>query len=167
MANLLTVTRLLLILPFLFFVYGSPPQRIPAAIVFVIAALTDALDGYVARSFGQVTEVGKMIDPLIDRFFLIIVAIALYTQFKQPPLFALIILVARDFFLVWGYIYLRSKQIQMSVTLLGKTATGIIMVAFAFIILGLGAGQMLFLVGLLVYIFAAIEYTFHAFKMIS
>ena len=165
MANLLTISRLFLIPLFLYFLFASPPQRVPATIIFAIAALTDALDGYVARGIGQVTELGKIIDPLTDRFFLMAVVVALFIQFKQPPLFALIIFIIRDLFLLGGYVFLRRKEKQIQVSILGKTATATLMVAFALMILGLPIGEILFFLGLALYILSAIEYVRSAIKI--
>ena len=66
-ANKVTVLRLLLIPVFLvlYYMYGSTYNI--AAIVFVIASLTDALDGHLARSRNLVTTFGKFVDPLVDK----------------------------------------------------------------------------------------------------
>jgi cardiolipin synthase len=112
-----------------------------------------------------VTELGKMMDPLTDRLFLITVIITIYIRFNQPPLYAVIILVARDLFLLCGYVYLKRNEKQMAVTMLGKTATATLMVAFGFMILGLGIGEIIFFCGLILYLLSAIEYVRSAIRI--
>ncbi len=64
-ANLLTALRILLILPFLYFVYA---QRFGLALaVFFVASITDYADGYIARNFNQKTRLGQVLDPLADK----------------------------------------------------------------------------------------------------
>lgn len=166
MANIITVSRLLLIPFFLYFMFSSPPQNLLATIVFVAAALTDTLDGYVARRLDQVTELGKKIDPLTDRIFIVTAVIALYLRDSQPPLFALAILLVRELFLLYGYLYLNKRGKQLPVSFLGKTATTILMTAFAFMIFGYGPGLFLFYIGLFLYIISALDYARFALRMI-
>ena len=66
--NLLTLTRILLIPVFVvLFVTPDQDRSLMAAIVFVVAAVTDMLDGYLARRSGQVTKLGKLLDPIADK----------------------------------------------------------------------------------------------------
>lgn len=166
MANMITLSRLLLIPFFLYFMFSSPPQNLLATIVFVAAALTDTLDGYVARRLDQVTELGKKIDPLTDRIFIVTAVIALYLRDSQPPLLALAILLVRELFLLFGYFYLKQQGKQLRVSFLGKTATAILMTAFAFMILGHDLGLVLFYIGLFLYIISALDYARFALRMI-
>jgi CDP-diacylglycerol--glycerol-3-phosphate 3-phosphatidyltransferase len=70
-ANLLTLIRLLLVPVFAFFLFvddgHSEGWRIAAWVVFAVASITDPADGYLARSRGLVTEVGKVADPIADK----------------------------------------------------------------------------------------------------
>ncbi len=166
MANIITLSRLLLIPLFLYFMFSSPPQNLLATIVFVAAALTDTLDGYVARRLDQVTELGKKIDPLTDRIFIVTAVIALYLRDNQPPLFVLAILLVRELSLLFGYFYLKQQAKQLPVSFLGKAATATLMTAFSFMILGYGLGLVLFYIGLFLYIISALDYTRFALRMI-
>ncbi|MCR2806763.1 CDP-alcohol phosphatidyltransferase family protein [Paenibacillus soyae] len=73
--NLLTALRFLLI-PVYIGVFASG-HMIPAFLVVVAAGVTDVLDGYIARKFGQVTPAGEMLDPLADKLMLITVIVSL------------------------------------------------------------------------------------------
>ncbi len=165
MANMLTISRLILIPLFLYLLFSSPPRNLIAAVVFGLAGITDALDGYVARKFDQVTELGKIIDPLADRIFIVTAVIALYVRDRQPPLFALIILLTREIVLLWGYVYLRKQGKKLSVSFLGKTATAVLITAFVFMIMQSSAGPILFYIGLGLYIVSALDYMRVAAKM--
>ena len=73
--NKLTVIRILLIPVFLFFglftmpgAYGETVSRILAALIFAAAAITDFADGKIARKYGLITDFGKFLDPLADKF---------------------------------------------------------------------------------------------------
>ena len=69
LANKLTMLRMFLVPVFLIFisVKGIPYGSIVATLVFIIASITDQLDGYIARSRNQVTNFGKFMDPLADK----------------------------------------------------------------------------------------------------
>lgn len=167
MANLITLSRLFLIPVFLYCMFLSPPQNLIAAIIFGLAAVTDTLDGYVARNIGRVTELGKIMDPLVDRIFIVITIIALYIRDGQPPFFTLAILIGREIFLLLGYVYMRKREIKISVSLLGKTATAFLMTSFAFLILKTFLGLILFYIGLALYIVSTFYYVKEATKATS
>ena len=69
LANKLTMLRIFLVPIFLIFmaVKGIPYGREAATIIFILASLTDKLDGYIARSRNQITNFGKFMDPLADK----------------------------------------------------------------------------------------------------
>ncbi|HEB12742.1 MAG TPA: CDP-alcohol phosphatidyltransferase family protein, partial [Actinobacteria bacterium] len=83
MANALTFCRLLLIpVVFKLILQDSPL----AVLVFGIAALTDLFDGYLARRTNKVTELGRLLDPFVDRLLIAGVVIALVLKYQEPPL---------------------------------------------------------------------------------
>ena len=95
--NKLTILRVLLIpvLVVLFYL-RFPFADFVTAGVFVIACLTDTLDGYIARSRNQITDFGKFMDPLADKL-LVTAAILIFVQWGQMPSWAAIIIIAREF----------------------------------------------------------------------
>ena len=64
--------------------------------IFIIASLTDFLDGYIARHYNQTTDFGKFLDPLADKL-LVIAAMTMFCQWGQMPAWALMIVLTREF----------------------------------------------------------------------
>lgn len=94
--NTLTFLRILLV-PVYIGLFSTPTveRAILAAAVFGLAALTDLLDGYIARQRAQVTKVGRLIDPLADKF-LVISGLVLLVQFQRVEAWLAIALIVRD-----------------------------------------------------------------------
>lgn len=96
--NALTVSRILLIPVFVvFFLDPTPERSLWAAGVFGLAALTDAMDGYLARRWGQVTSLGKLLDPIADKL-LVLTALFLLVDFDQVEVWVAIVLAGRELF---------------------------------------------------------------------
>ena len=90
--------------------------------IFLVAGVTDQLDGFLARRWHVESRFGKLADPLADRLMLDAAAILLWLDDKLPWYGALII-VLRDVILVGGYRLLMPKGVELSVSMLGKAAT--------------------------------------------
>ena len=96
-ANKLTMLRVLMIPAFLLVLYlGIPFANYIALAIFVVASLTDWLDGYIARNCNQTTDFGKFMDPLADKC-LVIAAMLWFVEIGQMPAWALLIVVVREF----------------------------------------------------------------------
>src|SRR5437588_6092325 len=95
--NLLTVVRILLV-PVV--IVGLPEQTgagaLLAAIVFAVASLTDAIDGYLARSRGAVTTFGKLMDPIADKL-LIVAALITLVSLNRLDAWVAMVIIAREF----------------------------------------------------------------------
>ena len=95
--NKLTVLRIVLILPFLLVLYLDVPGASYIALaIFIIASLTDLLDGKIARSRNLVTDFGKFADPLADKM-LVVAAMLWFVENGQMPGWALLIVILREF----------------------------------------------------------------------
>ena len=93
----------------------------PAGIVFGLAAITDQLDGYLARRWHVESQFGKVADPLADRL-MIDTAVVMLVAFDRLPWIALIILL-RDLLLIGGYKLVVPRGYDFEVSRLGKIAT--------------------------------------------
>ncbi len=109
LANKLTIFRIILvpimaIIPYLNLqgdFMGLPLTYFWMLLIFIVASITDKLDGYIARSRNQVTTFGKFLDPLADKI-LVLAAMVLLVELRKIPAWIPIIVLAREF-LVSGY----------------------------------------------------------------
>ena len=95
LANTITIVRILLIPVFLVLLLGGLPEPygdIAAAAVFILAAATDKLDGYVARRSKQITTLGQFLDPLADKLLIAAALIALVSQGRIAAWVAMLII---------------------------------------------------------------------------
>ena len=95
LANAITIARILLIPVFLVLLLGGIPEPygdIAAAAVFILAAATDTLDGYVARRNEQITTLGQFLDPLADKLLIAAALIALVSQGRVAAWVAMLII---------------------------------------------------------------------------
>jgi CDP-diacylglycerol--glycerol-3-phosphate 3-phosphatidyltransferase len=96
-ANKLTMLRVILIPVYLVVWYlGFAYNNIVALAIFIIASVTDFIDGYVARHYNQTTDFGKFMDPLADKV-LVITAMIWFCAMGKFPVWALVIVMAREF----------------------------------------------------------------------
>jgi CDP-diacylglycerol--glycerol-3-phosphate 3-phosphatidyltransferase len=127
--NALTLLRLALI-PVFVVVYASAGDGSSwaAGWIFLVAGVTDQVDGFLARRWGVESRFGKLADPLADRLMIDAAVILLWLEGKLPWPGALVILL-RDVILVGGYRLLMPRGVELSVTMLGKLATWILYLA--------------------------------------
>ncbi len=92
----ITFSRLM-VLPFLFVLLQNPTfnHRWISVILFLVACLTDWLDGYLARKLNQVTDLGKFLDPLVDKL-LILAPLLILIQLKQVPAWGVFLILLRE-----------------------------------------------------------------------
>ena len=95
--NKLTLLRIVLIVPFLAVLYlGVPGASYIALAIFIIASLTDMLDGQIARRRNLVTDFGKFADPLADKM-LVTAAMLWFVELGQMPAWAVLAVLVREF----------------------------------------------------------------------
>ncbi|RII35174.1 CDP-diacylglycerol--glycerol-3-phosphate 3-phosphatidyltransferase [Clostridium chromiireducens] len=98
LANKLTLIRIFLVPVFLVFiaVKDIPYGSFIATFIFILASLTDKLDGYIARSRNQITNFGKFMDPLADKL-LVTAALISLVELQVVPGWAAVVIIAREF----------------------------------------------------------------------
>lgn len=100
LASKITLVRVAMIPAFMVTMYlsgGTPGLWMYVSLaIFIVASLTDSLDGYIARHYNQVTDFGKFLDPLADKL-LVIAAMCMFCQWGVFPAWALMIVLTREF----------------------------------------------------------------------
>lgn len=126
LANKITLARVFMIPIFVVVLISglvaSPVNRYIALIIFIIASLTDTLDGYIARSRNMVTNLGKFMDPLADKMLVISAMIAL-VQLGDLKAWIVIIIVAREFIVTGFRLIAASENIVIAASWWGKLKT--------------------------------------------
>lgn len=110
-SNLLSFLRLLMSIPVFFLLYyidDSYIYRVGVVVFLLIAAATDFLDGFLARKLNEITEFGKIIDPLADKMMIGILVFQLYLL-DHLPAFYFYIAVGRDLIIFLGGIFVTGK----------------------------------------------------------
>jgi len=136
LANKITICRLLLVPVFAALVlnYKELPGgereflRHLAFLIFVLAALSDAVDGFIARAFKQQTRLGSILDPLADKLLLVTAVVLLSLNIPgldQLPIYFPVLVISRDLFLIVGslMVHLTTGHLRVVPNLFGKATT--------------------------------------------
>lgn len=118
--NSLTLSRIFLI-PVFVYLFSTPTDEraLAAAFVFAIAALTDLLDGYVARRRGQITNLGKLLDPVADKL-LVAAGLVLLVQFQRVGVWLVIAIIAREIIVTGARAVAAREGVIIAADSLGK-----------------------------------------------
>lgn len=106
LSNSLSILRIILTFPVVYLIYTG--DITPAIIIGIVAGITDFLDGFFARKLNQVTELGKIIDPIADKIFVGLIALVMLIT-EMMPIWFFIIVILRDLLILSGGIYLKKK----------------------------------------------------------
>ena len=118
--NCLTLLRILLIPVFVwFFSESSPDRALAAGLVFACAAFTDFLDGYLARKSGQITNLGKLLDPVADKL-LVASGLILLVQFQRVAVWLAIVMIARELIVTGARVVAAKEGFVVPADSLGK-----------------------------------------------
>lgn len=133
--NFITVTRILLI-PVFVVLFATPTQdrSLSAAIVFAVAAITDLLDGYLARRNGQVTTLGKLLDPIADKL-LVLSALILLVNVDRVSALVAILIIAREVAVTGVRAIAASEGMVIAAETTGKYKMALQVVAIVLLIL--------------------------------
>jgi cardiolipin synthase len=134
--NILSLMRLLMIPLIILLMVNINDELFPYLIaVYIIAVFLDFLDGYIARKFSQESELGKIIDPLADKFLVLSVLVTLALKFDFPLWLAAFIIL-RDVLILWASVLLyKGKRIVKPSLVVGKFTFGLLsLLIFVFLI---------------------------------
>ena len=136
--NKLTVLRMLMVPAVMFFMLtesvSHPASEIIAAVIFIIASVTDWFDGRIARKYNLITNFGKVMDPLADKLIVFAAILCLISKGVFPVWCAMIIL-ARDFLVTGMRVIAVSEGISVAASIWGKVKTTVQMIAMVISIL--------------------------------
>ena len=136
LANKLTLLRVIMIPFFVFFLLkGDPSNMAIAGGIFIVASLTDFLDGYIARSRNLVTKFGKFMDPLADKL-LVMSAFVCLVELQLVPSWIVIVILAREFIVSIFRAIAASDGIVIAAGKLGKYKTTTQMIAIILLCFG-------------------------------
>jgi len=128
LANKITILRILLVPFFISFVLYSRLEI--ALIVFILAVITDGVDGYVARAMDQKTKIGALLDPIADKILILsafacLVFVKDVPQSMALPPYVPVIVISRDLIIIIGsvLIYMLKGDIEIRPSALGKITT--------------------------------------------
>ncbi|MBI5573854.1 MAG: CDP-diacylglycerol--glycerol-3-phosphate 3-phosphatidyltransferase [Elusimicrobia bacterium] len=129
-ANKVTLLRISLVPFFIFFmIYDEFFMRTAALLIFVIASITDTIDGYLARKYKTVTDFGKFMDPLADKL-LVLAALISFVEIRELniPSWMVIAIISREFIITGLRSLAATKNIVIPAAVAGKFKTTIQMI---------------------------------------
>lgn len=133
--NLLSILRLILV-PVFTYEFVVCNDFFTAGIMLVISGITDCLDGFIARKFNMITNLGKILDPLADKLTQVMTVFCLAMKDYPIMWYLFVFLIAKDLVLLIGGIALyKKKEGMVSSSWFGKAATIIFYIAVAFVTL--------------------------------
>ncbi len=122
-ANVLTMIRILLVPVFILFFYlNIPNNMIYALAVFILASITDWLDGMIARRYEMITDFGRFMDPIADKLLVLAGVVMLMSFNRIHPVIA-IVLIGREFIMSGFRLVAATKGVVMGAGILGKIKT--------------------------------------------
>lgn len=136
-----------------------------AAVVFIIAAITDSMDGYIARKHHLITTLGKFIDPLADKVLVIAAMIAL-VELQRIPGWIVLVIITREFVVTGLRLVAAAEGVVIAASKGGKLKTVFQIVALAMLILKLPGGMGLMWVAMILTVWSGMEYLIDGSRML-
>ena len=160
--NLITLARIALLPLFVFFLlfYSPIKGKYIAAGIFALLALSDAIDGFIARKLNQTSNLGKFLDPLADKFLVVVALIGL-VELRVLSSIPVMIIIAREFAVMGFRVHAALKNINVPASQLAKLKTVLQMIAVLMLILYIPYGTLVLWVAVVVSVVSGIEYAFN------
>jgi len=128
-----------------------------AALLFVVASITDFFDGYIARKWDQMTKVGAILDPLADKMLTLAAFLGLMYIDRANP-WAIYIIMTREFFVTGLRVAAIGEGISVAASFSGKLKTVAQMFAIGFLIMNWQGGELLLWAAVLITLYSGFEY---------
>lgn len=134
-----------------------------AGLIFVIASVTDFFDGYIARSWNQMTKLGGILDPLADKMLTLAGFLGLMVM-DRASAWAVFLILSREFFITGLRVVAVSEGKDVASTMAGKVKTVVQMVAIGFLIMNWPFGTELLWFAVILTLYSGYEYIRDYFK---
>jgi CDP-diacylglycerol--glycerol-3-phosphate 3-phosphatidyltransferase len=134
-----------------------------AAFIFVIASATDFFDGYVARTFNQITTLGKILDPLADKMLTLAGFLGLM-MLDRASEWAIFLIITRELFITGLRVSAVSQGLDIAASWMGKVKTVVQMVAIGFLLMNWQGATLLLWLSVFLTLYSGYEYVRDFFK---
>jgi len=128
-----------------------------AAFLFVLASITDFFDGYIARELNQITQLGKILDPLADKMLTLAGFLGLMMLDRANP-WAIYLILTREFFITGIRVAAVSEGKEVAASLMGRIKTIVQMFAIGFLIMNWAGGDLLLWIAVIITLYSGYEY---------
>lgn len=175
--NFLTLLRLFLIIPFCYFVTAGIQWDTLSLVIFVVAAFTDWFDGYYARRFQQMTDAGKLLDPLADKLLVSTALIAFAADSViHLPVWTVVLVIGREFMITGLRGMLADKKVVLAADQIGKAKAAAQMAAILIFLVCrsensadrtfIDLGMAIYYVALMLTVYSGVEYIWRYRKIL-
>lgn len=165
-SNQITIIRVLLIPVFVAFLLSNLPYKeYIAAFFFIILSLSDALDGYIARKRKEVTDIGKIIDPIADKLLIAAALVFLINRGVEP--WMAVAILAREIIITAIRLIVLTKGVVISASILGKVKTVSQTIAIIAVIINFPYNWYFMLTAVILTLVSGIDYAIKAAKNIE
>jgi len=153
-------------------IFEGSTARYLAAGIFILAALTDSLDGYVARKYNMITNLGKFMDPLADKL-LVCAALVALVQLGDLPSWVVIIIISRELMITGFRVVAADKKVVLAANFWGKLKTVTQMVMIIAVLLDLRLAFygylciLLYWLAAVLTVISAIDYIYHNINVLK
>jgi CDP-diacylglycerol--glycerol-3-phosphate 3-phosphatidyltransferase len=134
-----------------------------AAFIFVVASATDFFDGYIARTFDQITTLGKILDPLADKMLTLAGFLGLM-MLDRASEWAIFLIITRELFITGLRVSAVSQGLDIAASWMGKVKTVVQMIAIGFLLMEWQGGELLLWIAVLLTLYSGYEYVRDFFK---
>ena len=134
-----------------------------AAFLFVLASATDFFDGYIARTFNQVTTLGAILDPLADKMLTLAGFLGLMMLDRASP-WAIYLILTRELFITGLRVSAMSQGFDVSASWMGKIKTVVQMIAIGFLLMEWPGGTLLLWIAVALTLYSGYEYVRDFFR---
>ena len=137
-----------------------------ATFIFVVASATDFFDGYIARTFNQITTMGKILDPLADKMLTLAGFLGLM-MLGSASAWAIYLIITRELFITGLRVSAVSEGIDISASWMGKVKTVAQMIAIGFLLMHWQGGELLLWIAVALTLYSGYEYVRDFFKQVK